>query len=198
MARTVILARAHERALRREVSDSTLMEQAARGDVQAFAEIYDRHASTLLALARRMLILTGDAHDLLHDVFLEAWLGAREYDPTRGSVRVWLLVRARSRALDRRVRTLREQNINESLALCHAGATSRAAHAHPERQIAVRQALAKLEESARQTLELTYFEGLTAVEVAARMGVPEGTVKSRLARGLDTLQRVLCLLEETP
>lgn len=181
-----------------EVSDSTLMEQAARGDVQAFALIYDRHAPTLLALARRLLILTSDAHDLLHDVFLEAWLGAREYDPTRGSVRVWLLVRARSRALDRRVRTLREQSVHESLALCQAGAPGRAAHAHPERRLAVHQALAKLEDSARQTLELTYFEGLTAVEVAARMGVPEGTVKSRLARGLDTLQRVLCLLEETP
>lgn len=181
-----------------ELSDSTLMEQAARGDVEAFARIYDRHAATLLALARRILLHTSDAHDLLHDVFLEAWLGAREYDPARGSVRVWLLVRTRSRALDRRLRALREQSGNESLARCHEGAPGRAAHAHPERQIAVRQALATLEASARVTLELTYFEGLTAVEVAARMGVPEGTVKSRLARGLDTLQRVLCLLEETP
>jgi RNA polymerase sigma-70 factor (ECF subfamily) len=179
------------------VSDASLIERAARGDVHAFAQIYDRHASTMLALARRILLSAGDAQDLLHDVFLEAWLSAREYDPQRGSLRVWLLVRTRSRALDRRGRSLREQSANESLARGDAGSSSRATQPEPERQIAVRQALATLEPSARQTLELTYFEGLTALEVAARMGVPEGTVKSRLARGLDTLERVFGLLEET-
>ena len=186
------------RTLCDSASDASLIERAAHGDVHAFAQLYDRHASTMLALARRILLSTGDAQDLLHDVFLEAWLSAREYDPARASVRVWLLVRTRSRALDRRSRALRELSANESLARGAGGAASRVTHPEPERQIAVRQALATLEPSARQTLELTYFEGLTALEVAARMGVPEGTVKSRLARGLDTLQRVFCLLEETP
>jgi RNA polymerase sigma-70 factor (ECF subfamily) len=64
-----------------------------------------------------------------------------------------------------------------------------------ERQLALRQALATLAPSVREALELTYFEGLTASEVALHMQTPEGTVRSRLARGLESLQRVLSLLE---
>ena len=64
-------------------SDSALWQRAVAGDVGAFAEIYDRHAATVLALARRLLGRIGGAEDLLHDVFIEAWLSAREYDATR-------------------------------------------------------------------------------------------------------------------
>lgn len=180
-------------------SDVVLMQRAAGGDVAAFAQIYDRYAGTVLALTRRMLGGSGEEHDLLHDVFLEAWLAVRDYDPERASVVVWLLVRARSRALDRRGRSGRQRAAHASLVSIAGGVSELATVPQTERQIAIRQALATLPREVRETLELTFFEGMTALEVAADMSVPEGTVKSRLARGLEILQRVFRLLgEEIP
>jgi RNA polymerase sigma-70 factor (ECF subfamily) len=115
----------------------------------------------------------------------------REYDPERASVRTWLLVRARSRALDRLGRHAREQNARMTLPPDNPASAQRALASHAERRIAVRQGLDGLESNVRETLELTYFEGLTALEIAERMAVPVGTVKSRLARGLQGLQRLL-------
>jgi RNA polymerase sigma-70 factor, ECF subfamily len=175
----------------RVMSDVELMRRSAQGDVEAFAQIYDRHAGSLLALSQRMRFAASEAQDLLHDVFLEAWQAVREYDPERASVRTWLLVRARSRALDRLGRSAREQSARRTLPPDNPASQERVFALHAERRIAVRQALDELDASVRETLELTYYEGLTAVEIAARMDVPLGTVKSRLARGLQSLQRVL-------
>ena len=173
-----------------EVTDVELMRRAAGGEVEAFAHIYDRHAGALLALTQRMSFATAEAQDLLHDVFLEAWQHVREYDASRASVRTWLLVRARSRALDRISRETRERNLRRSLAPGGVIA-ERSAPVHEERRLAVRQGLAGLDPGVRETLELTYFEGMTALEIAERMQVPEGTVKSRLARGLHRLELLL-------
>jgi RNA polymerase sigma-70 factor, ECF subfamily len=176
-------------------SDLELMQRAGAGEVEAFAAIYDRHAPALLALAQRMLTGASEAQDLLHDVFLEAWQGAREYDPDRASVRTWLLVRARSRALDRIGRRAREHTAQSSLRAEPAAARAHASTAETERRVAVRQALDELDEAVRETLELSYFAGLTADEIAEHMAVPVGTVRSRLARGLQRLAQVLSDLE---
>jgi RNA polymerase sigma-70 factor (ECF subfamily) len=178
-------------------SDVDLMRRAGAGEVEAFAAIYDRHAPALLALAQRMLTGASEAQDLLHDVFLEAWQSAREYDPDRASVRTWLLVRTRSRALDRMGRRAREHDARSSLRPHDGPAREHATAAEAERRVAVRQALAELEASVRETLELSYFAGLTAEEIAERMDVPTGTVRSRLARGLSRLAQVLSDLGET-
>lgn len=165
-------------------SDAELMERASAGDVAAFAEIYDRRAPAVLALLRRVIGDRAEAEDLLHDVFLESWRSIRSYDAERGSVRAWLFVRARSRALDRRAR-LAQQSVSQGL-------LPMAADLPPsEYALAVQQALATLLPEVRETLELTYFEGLTAPELSARMQVPEGTVRSRLTRGLAALKHVL-------
>ena len=176
------------------MNDSELMQRAQRGEVDAFARVYDRHAPTVLALGKRMLGAISEAQELLHDVFLEAWLSARDYDPARGSVRTWLLVRMRSRALDRIGRRGLERRV---LLLQPTAASLDPRSAHPERRVAVRQALDRLEESVRTSLELTYFEGLTAAETAAQMCVPEGTVRSRIARGIAALEQLLRDLEGT-
>lgn len=170
------------------------MGRASRGDVSAFEQIYERHASRALALAHRLLPNRADAEEVLHDVFCEAWGAASQFDPARGSVVAWLLVRVRSRALDRRARLRRDHS--EPLPLDLRAASLPAT----ERQVALRQALAKLDPALLSALELTYFEGLTAAEVARRVGIPEGTVKSRLARALVSLQHTLGvdLSEELP
>jgi RNA polymerase sigma-70 factor, ECF subfamily len=166
-------------------SNAELMERASVGDVEAFAEVYDRLAPTMLALIRRVLGSPSDAHDVLHDVFIEAWRNVRGYDVERGSVVAWLAVRARSRALDRRARLAQQKS---SYAVLPGAAASLPPS---ERELALQQALARLPPQVRETLELTYFEGLTATELSTRMHVPEGTVRSRISRGLSALKDML-------
>jgi RNA polymerase sigma-70 factor (ECF subfamily) len=172
-------------------ADAALMARASRGDVAAFAEIYDRHAPALLALARRMLASGAEAEDLVHDVLLEAWQRIHDYDPNKAGVRTWLVIRTRSRALDRIARKARDRDARDSLRPLDPASARHAAVVRDERKLALQQALGGLEATVRQTLELSYFDGLTAAEIAVRMSVPEGTVKSRLARGLRGLHGLL-------
>ncbi|MEY4581887.1 MAG: hypothetical protein RL701_6590 [Pseudomonadota bacterium] len=180
-------------------ADAELLERAARGDVAAFAGIYDRHAPAVLALLRRLLGNLSAAQDIMHDVFIEAWRRACDYDAQRGSVRAWLLVRARSRALDQRKSEHRERNSRTYLGeRVSASGLPELQSLPTERRLAVEQALAKLEACEREVLELTYFEGLTGAEIGARIGVPEGTVRSRVARGLEALRQTLEFWKEDP
>src|SRR4051812_2225254 len=135
-------------------SDAELMLRAGQGDVDAFAEIYDRHASLLLALASRMLRSSNEAQDLVHDVLIEAWQAARDYDAEQASMRTWLLIRLRSRALDRIGRSARYAAIRNALQPSVRLGTHEGAGL-PERRIAVRQALAELDADVRDALHLT-------------------------------------------
>ncbi len=173
-------------ACREQDCDAALIAAARDGDVDAFATLYDRHARSVLAVLQRILRNPGDAQDLLHDVFLEAWQSVRGYDPSRAGVRAWLTVRARARAFDRLRRLARDRAARTVLA-----EVARPEPSGTERDLALLDALASLEPLVREALELTYFEGLTAGEVGARMATPEGTVRSRLARGLARLHLVL-------
>jgi RNA polymerase sigma-70 factor (ECF subfamily) len=180
-------------------SDAALVARAKLGDVEAFAQVYDRHAPAAQALLQRVLSSASEAEDVLHDVFLEAWQVVRTYDESRGSVRTWLLLRARSRGLDRLQRRAREPRPSDLSLLdgtaARADASAAALLAAPDapldRGLTVRHALERLEVAVRETLELTYYAGMTAVEIGEHMGVPTGTVRSRLARGLRTLEELL-------
>jgi RNA polymerase sigma-70 factor (ECF subfamily) len=170
--------------------DSALLARMARADQVALALLYDRYAPRMLAAAVRILGASREAQDLVHDVFIEAWEHARQYDAARGTVRAWLFVRLRSRALDRlgREGRPREHCVAESMA---------AAVARQERTpdadefFTLKQAFERLSPEVRRALDSTYFEGLTAKEIAERDGVPEGTIRSRLARGLAELSALL-------
>jgi len=170
-----------------DASDADLIARSQRGEVDAFAGLYDRHSMQVLAIARRILGSGSDANDLLHDVFLEAWQCVRDYDPNRASVLTWLLVRTRSRAADRLARRSRELHAQRVLEAEHVVSPPPAA----EVALATRAALGQLESTLRTALELMYLVGLTAPEISAQTGVAEGTVRSRVARGLIKLERAL-------
>jgi RNA polymerase sigma-70 factor (ECF subfamily) len=165
--------------------DAALVERARRGDRAAFGTLYDRFSPILLGAAIRFFRDRREADDLVHDVFLEAWQHVREYDRAKGSIRTWLLLRLRSRALDRMGRAeARKTRLLEDGA---DTAESVALGTDAIDVIAVRRALDGLDQDVRGVLERTYFEGLTAREIAEQANVPIGTVKSRLARGLSAL-----------
>ncbi len=164
--------------------DAALVAAMAAGDRDALASLYERHSSVLLGLAMRIVRNRLEAEDLLHDVFLEAWRSAKNFDPNRGRVRTWLAIRMRSRALDMQKSARVSRNAGDTgLDLLVDEAESGSPdHAR------VRAALAELGPDQRRVLELAYFEGLSCTEIASKVAIPVGTVKSRIAAGLDRLR----------
>ncbi|MDQ3368907.1 MAG: sigma-70 family RNA polymerase sigma factor [Myxococcota bacterium] len=156
-----------------------------RDAVDALRQLYERHAGLLLGLAMRIVRERRVAEDLLHDVFLEAWRGAKDFDPKRGRVRTWLAIRMRSRALDHQKSARVSRNAGDSGLETLVDETRTATPDHAR----VRDALGALGTEQRTVLELGYFEGLSCSEIATRIGIPVGTVKSRMAAGLDRLRR---------
>ena len=170
-------------------ADAALIGAITRGDRAALGELYDRFAPILMAVAVRILGERREAEDLLHDVFLEVWRQASDYDAARGSVRAWIMIRLRSRAIDRRksAGVARVVPLEPEEHVDDREASGEDPLFGPDRA-AVRRALASLPEEQRTVLELGYFEGLSSSEIAARIDAPVGTVKSRVAAALAKLR----------
>jgi len=172
-------------------ADAALMAALVRGDRDALAALYDRHAGVLLALATRLLGDRTQAEELLHDVFLEAWHHARDFDPARGSVRAWLVTRTRSRAFDRRAARARHGRLSEAAAREHSALSEADADVDagaPLDAARVREQVSRLPPELVTLLELAYFEGLSFSEIGEALAIPLGTVKSRMARALSLLR----------
>jgi RNA polymerase sigma-70 factor (ECF subfamily) len=162
------------------------------GDQEALGALYDRHASLLLTLAERILGSRREAEDLLHDVFVEIWQRAGDYDPSRGTVATWMRLRTRSRALDRVRSSSRRERATEisDRVLSYAEWGVESADQSTD-QSAVRAALADLPAEQSTVIVLSYFAGMSASEISESIGVPIGTVKSRAAAALAKLRRAL-------
>lgn len=169
--------------------DVRLVRAIAAGDRAGLAALYDRYAPILLGLAMRIIRDRREAEDLLHDVFLEVWRSARDYDLTRGRVRTWLVVRMRSRALDVLKSARVSRRSGDAEALDRMVAEPEPGEAPDRRR--VRAVLAELTAEQRRVLELAYFDGLSCSEIATQLAIPIGTVKSRLAAGLGRLRQLL-------
>lgn len=168
--------------------DRVLLAAAADGDRQALGELYDRHARVMLQVALRFLRSRRDAEDLLHDVFVEAWEKASAYDAARGTVRRWLLMRIRSRAIDR----LRSLQVARRHAMADAEpATTPLPEWDVSDRARARRAILDLPPAQRTMIELSYFEGLTCAEMAAHCRIPIGTVKSRMSAAMTKLRHSL-------
>jgi RNA polymerase sigma-70 factor (ECF subfamily) len=170
----------------------------AERDQSALSQLYDQTSRVLFALALRIVKNTADAEEVVHDAYCRAWRYAAGYDPHRGSVLSWLTLLTRSVAIDR-LRSLGR----------HTGATQLDEQAHvapetksPEREVysneraaRVRRAIRMLPPEQWKLIELAFFEGLTHTELAQRLSVPLGTVKTRIRAGLLRLRLALEDLE---
>jgi len=172
-----------------DAGDADLVLAVARGERHALAALYDRYGPTMLALALRIVRDKREAEDLLHDVFLEVWRTAKDYDPVRGRVRTWLCIRMRSRALDRQ-KSARISRKSGDESVLERVAVDPDVDGSPDRA-RLRLALADLPPEQRRVLELGYFEGLSCSEIAERIAAPIGTVKSRVAAALAKLRLAL-------
>ena len=175
-------------------ADTRLVSRLAAGEIDAAGELYDRYAGQVYALARRILRNDGDAEEVVQDVFSQAWRTARRFEAARGSVIGWLLVIARTRAIDRlRARQSRPDAAGDAYpeTIAAPGPAPSDTLLSNEQAARVREALIALPETQRVPLELAYYEGLTQPEIAARLTEPLGTIKTRMRTALKTLRERL-------
>jgi RNA polymerase sigma-70 factor (ECF subfamily) len=176
---------------RREDPDRPLIARVENRDAEALGALYDRHSARLLGLAHRILGDTGEAEEVLQELFLWVWRSAASFDATRGSVLAWLLVAARSRSIDRlraRRPASRSAASLEEVAELAASDDVEAASADREWEGLCRRAVAELPADQRAVLEMAYFQGLTQQEIAQKTKIPLGTVKTRVRLGLMKLR----------
>lgn len=178
-----------------------LIARIARGDQSAFSQFYDAHAGLAFGLIRRIVRDKAAAEEVLQEVFWQVWREAATFDPARGGAEAWLVMRAKTRAIDK-LRSIRRKEqtfvapVDEGSA---PGADPRAddpAVAAADRTL-VEGALGRLPEAQRRVIELSFFGGLTQTEIAVRLGEPIGTVKTRARLGLERLRGLLADKEAT-
>jgi RNA polymerase sigma-70 factor (ECF subfamily) len=170
-------------------SDDELAERLRAGDEKALRTAYERHGAAVLYLAQRLLGNRADAEDVTQVTFVAAWSGRDTFDPQRGTMLSWLLGIARRKAIDRMRSVARDDRVTETV---RAQAAPAEEPERPERivdRLVVADELGRLPAEQRRTLELAFFDDLTHPQIAAVTGLPLGTVKSHIRRGLANLRR---------
>lgn len=177
--------------------DAELLQKISRRDANAFAALYDRYAAVLYSLCLAILKKPDEAEDVLQECFLAVWEKAFAFNGMKGSAYTWLVTLTRHRAIDR----LRSKSFQMRLqkpadfdfdAIADDGAhTPLEAASFSERAEIVQKAFAALPAAQREVLRLAYFEGCSQSEIAGRLQVPLGTVKTRARQAMKKLHKFL-------
>lgn len=184
----------------KDASDAALVIAIGRWKHEALAEAFRRHSGSVLALARRLLNEPAQAEEIVQEVFLRLWNAPERFDPSRGSLRSYLLTQAHGRAVDAiRSDTSRRRREDRD------AQQATAAGYDLEREVGdlivaehVREAVAALAPAEREAIELAYFGGHTYREVAAMLNEPEGTIKTRIRSGMVRLRSGLAAAGYSP
>jgi RNA polymerase sigma-70 factor, ECF subfamily len=169
-----------------------LLKAVARGDERAYDAVYDRVSGWVLGVARRVLRDPALAEEVMQEVMLEVWRLASRFDPAKGSGTSWVMTLAHRRAVDR-VRSERSQAIRElraARAIVDYDDVAEAVEASLDAE-RVKRCLTSLTRLQRECVNLAYYGGYTYREVAELLGVPSGTVKTRMRDGLIRLRDCL-------
>jgi RNA polymerase sigma-70 factor (ECF subfamily) len=177
------------------LSDEALVALVARGDEDALAELYDRVSRVAYGLALRVLRDERHAEDAVQEAFLQVWRSAASFRADRAKASTWILTLVHRRAVDlvRREERRQADPLTDDSAVGQAPEheqTEEAAWLRFERE-RVQAALKQLSDVQREALELAYYGGFSQSELAERLGVPLGTIKSRMFGGLARLRELL-------
>ena len=175
-------------------SDAALMRAFAAREPSAAGEVYDRFASRVYGLGVVMLGNESAAQDLVQDTFVKLWRSAERYDAARGKLETWVLLVARSLAIDAlRRRVLDARTLERSVPRPETSDEPAPEHLAEVADLAerARRAMAELSPGQRAALELAYFGGKTSAEVAELEQIPLGTAKTRIRSALLKLREAL-------
>jgi RNA polymerase sigma-70 factor (ECF subfamily) len=180
-------------ATRRE-GDASLMASLLRKEPIAADELYARYAPRIYGLGLVLLKNRADAEDLVQDTFLKVWRTGSAFDPRRGSLDIWVLLTARSLAIDLlRRRTLETRKLSAQPSVSNVSEEPGPEWLAEQRDLIQRvgNAMDKLPPRQRSTVALAYLGQRSSAEVAELQGIPSGTVKSRIRAGIATLRGTL-------
>jgi RNA polymerase sigma-70 factor, ECF subfamily len=178
-----------------------LIARIAKGEEPALAQLYDETSRLVYGLVLRIVREPSTAEEVTLEVYMQVWRTAVNYNTERGSVTAWLAMAARSRALDwirsKQARLYREgQTIDDLPEMVDIQSNPEENLAQSQRAVVVRQAMASLPMEQRIALDMGFYSGLTHSEIAERLNLPLGTVKSRIRMGMNKLREVLGPLQE--
>ncbi len=174
-----------------------LIRQVARGDADAFDAVYDQVAATVFGIVRRVIRDPAQSEEVTQDVLLEVWQSAAKFDPARGSAAAWVTTLAHRRAVDR-VRSVQKEADRErrlAAAAVPYDEVAEAVESSLERE-RVRRCLGSLTDLQRESVTLAYYGGYTYAQVASLLGVPDGTIKTRMRDALIRLRDCLGVIAE--
>lgn len=166
-----------------------MLTRIGQRDENAMEAVFRRYSGPVYSVAFRVLRDSGQAEDVLQEVFLQLWRKPAAFVQNRGSLGAWLVVIARNRAIDV-LRRRKPSDSVEDVVLASPVNVADEAERNTVMQ-KVRGVIANLPEEQRKTLQLAYFEGLSHTEIASRTGDPLGTVKTRIRQALITLRKAL-------
>ena len=182
----------------KNLSDDALFERIMDKDVDAFSILYDRYSPVLYGVAHRILQEQTKAEDVLQEVFLKIWRNASQFDKQRGSLRGWMIRICRNMCIDHhRARRTPESHsvaLDEKYVPQSHGIT--ADHPveqvnHQEMHAVVSKALEKLPAEQSLLIEMAYFQGFSQSELAEKLNLPLGTVKTRMRLAMKKLRESL-------
>jgi RNA polymerase sigma-70 factor (ECF subfamily) len=168
-------------------ADASLVAAIRNCDEAAMAQLYDRYSGVVYSVALRVLGDTGAAEDILQEVFMQIWRSPDIFDASRGSLAGWLAVIARNRAIDSLRKRRPEAEITEVIVSVEPDLVRGVEWSRTIEKI--RGALGSMPPPQRSALEMSFFEGLTHSEIAAKTGEPLGTIKTRIRAGLLALRK---------
>jgi RNA polymerase sigma-70 factor (ECF subfamily) len=169
--------------------DLALLSGIQSGGQEAMAAFFDRYSKMVYSVALRVLNDSGEAEDVMQEIFIQVWQNPGAFLSGRGSLGGWLVVVARNRAIDK----LRRRRPSDPVELFSLPSSTNLAQ-ESERELLldrVRQAMADLSQEQRNSIELAFFEGLTHSEIAEKTGDPLGTVKTRIRLALIAIRKGL-------
>jgi RNA polymerase sigma-70 factor (ECF subfamily) len=183
-----------------EAEWGSLITQTAQGDQSALATLYDRTSPRVYGLIFKILGNREASEEVTLDVYTQVWRQAHTFDETRGTPGGWLMMLARTRAIDRFRAGFAERGKFDDLEVASFfssdGPTPDQEIEGQQRQQAVRQAMGMLSSDQREAIALGYFYGLSQSEIADKLGLPLGTVKTRMRLGMIKLRELLAPQKE--
>lgn len=180
-------------------TDEELIARMAAGEEPALAELHARHHRAAFGIALRALADRSRAEDAVQEAFFDLWRGGAKWDPARAKLSTWICVLAHRRAVDIARREARRETAPEEAGSWAADSyTTEELVVLREDRRDVQSALDQLTATQRTVIELAYYGGLTQVQIARRLGIPLGTVKSRVFDALSSLRDLLPALQAQP